>query len=189
MFYILARPFAFILVRHDHLRTAMIAGSIVCASIATLALFVVDPTRKIFGSGSFIQAILPVFSSLPGFFIAALAAVATFNRPELDVEMPDPAPQLKLMTQGKKGFVKLTTRMFLSFLFAYLTSVAFLGIAVLIAGDLLAPGISRLISDEKAHLIIKVIFVLTALLITFNIVITTLVGMYFLAERIHRGKV
>lgn len=190
MFYILLRPFSFLFIKHDELRRAMINGSLYLSIFATIVIFSVPVTPIIFGKDGFISAISSVFNALPGFFIAALAAVATFNRPELDQVMPDPAPQLKLMTQGRRDFVKLTTRMFLSFLFAYLTAITFLGMAFFIFVEIMRPSALYILSERpilKFPLKIFITFFVNVFI--FNIVITTLVGIYFLAERIHRGKV
>ena len=69
---------------------------------------------------------ITVFAILPGFFIAALAAVSTFNRPEMDEVMSGQAPELKLRTGEHESYVPLTTRMFTTHLFSYLTSISFL---------------------------------------------------------------
>lgn len=84
---------------------------------------------------------ISIFAILPGFFIAAIAAVATFNRAEMDFVMPEPAPELKLRTGSDEDYVKLTFRVFTSHLFAYLTTLSFFAVFMFITVDLTSPSI------------------------------------------------
>jgi hypothetical protein len=129
---------------------------------------------------------------LPGFFIAALAAVSTFERRTLDVIMPDPAPRLALRTRGEDETVELTMRMFLSHLFAYLTTYSFFLALLCVACEAIAPSIFLVIQNVGPDyhflvmLVIKLTYVGAVSWILANIVTATLFGMYFIAERMHR---
>src|SRR5690349_11295936 len=64
----------------------------------------------IIGSSGLFAGLLQIFAILPGFFIAALAAVATFNKPDMDETMPPPAPTIEMRFGAEKDSVELTRR-------------------------------------------------------------------------------
>ncbi|MEQ1544054.1 hypothetical protein [Methyloglobulus sp.] len=51
-----------------------------------------------------------------------LAAIATFNKPDIDKTMPVPAPKIDILVQGKRAVIELTRRRFLCSMFAFLTA-------------------------------------------------------------------
>ena len=136
---------------------------------------------------------LSFLALLPGFFIAALAAVATFQRTELDQLMPEPAPQLSMRTGGRDELVSLTLRIFLCHLFSYLTVLAFATIAFAIMGDLGSASaqyfIIELVPENHRPLAFKTL-IFSFLIIFFwlfaTLLVATMYGLYFLVERIHR---
>ena len=71
-------------------------------SFAATALYLLLPVKpSLTASGGLLSNILTLLAVLPGFFIAALAAVATFNRPEMDEEMPAPCPTIAIYRGGE----------------------------------------------------------------------------------------
>jgi hypothetical protein len=52
--------------------------------------------------------LLGFIQNLPGFFIAALAAVATFGRADLDALMPGKPPRVSILYHGRPTEVELT---------------------------------------------------------------------------------
>ena len=85
------------------------------------------------------------WSHFAGIFIAALAAVSTFDRHTLDDLMPAPAPRLELRTRGQDETVDLTMRMFLTHLFAYLTTYSFLLALICVICEALAPSFGSIV--------------------------------------------
>lgn len=193
LIYQIGRGFAFGGVKHADLTRALRWGPVIIAVLG-LIIYVILPVKPaLVGEGSLSRHLIAVFSTLPGFFIAALAAVATFNRPEMDETMPDPAPQLKLKTGNERDWVDLTFRMFLSHLFGYLTTIAFIAVFLFLGVDILSASGNDLVAkaiDEAAlshaALAFNATYVGLAVWLSAKVVITTLLGIYFLAERIHR---
>ncbi|MCK1670190.1 hypothetical protein [Bradyrhizobium sp. 153] len=69
---------------------------------------------------------------LTGFFIAALAAVATFGKQEMDDPMPgEPPVRLEHTINTETYYENLSRRRFLSFLFGYM---AFLTLVLYVVG-------------------------------------------------------
>ena len=73
-----------------------------------------------------IISILSFIQILPGFFIAALAAIATFNRLDLDKIMPHPAPTINIECNGGKEEIDLTRRRYLTLMFSFLSAESIL---------------------------------------------------------------
>lgn len=201
IWYQIRRAFAFGRVKHPDLEPFLtwvplaigLALSVICQLL---------PVRpQLTGDGSVSRHMLTVFAILPGFYIAALSAIATFSREEMDFEMPNPAPKLILRTKGRDEEVSLTFRMFLSHMFSYLTALSFVAVFLFVAAELLAPSAKVLLNKVPDELIISTIRVSVReacdqllsggyLFLSFwfaaKIVLTTMIGLYFLAERIHR---
>lgn len=193
MLYLISRPFAFIGVRHKTLTPFLRFVPLFFAAIFTIVFWFMPVRPSLTGDGSLSRHMITVFAILPGFFIAALAAVATFNRPEMDEVMPDPAPELKLRTGEHESYFPLTSRMFMTHLFSYLTSVSFFAVFLFVFADLSAPSVSYVVSKVADVYWRGVIFEALSLAyfavvfwLASKIILTTLIGLYFLAERIHR---
>lgn len=140
---------------------------------------------NIFGNNGLISVITGLIQILVGFYIAALAAVATFQKEGLDSFLAGEGATLFVKRQGIIKPVQLTRRKFVCYLFGYL---AFVGIALYFIGSA-----SNLISESlKATIpisclfIAKWFFVFCYLFASSNLVITTLLGLHYLTDRIHR---
>ncbi|MDT0577137.1 hypothetical protein RM533_13275 [Croceicoccus sp. F390] len=103
--------------------------------------------------------------------------------------------------KGRDEEVSLTFRMFLSHMFSYLTALSFVAVFLFVAAELLAPSAKVFLNKVPDELIISTIRVSVReacnqllsggyLFLSFwfaaKIVLTTMIGLYFLAERIHR---
>jgi hypothetical protein len=114
-------------------------------TILTVIFYVLLPERPaLVGSNGLLGSLLTLVSTLPGFYIAGLAAVATFGSATMDHEMPAPAPEVKIRVRGRLISVKLTRRLFLSYLFSYLVVLSFGLCFTLIAINALVPSIDIL---------------------------------------------
>lgn len=193
MLYLISRAFAFGGVRHPELTPFLRWGPLLSASVLTAMFWLLPIQPKLTGDGSLSRHMMSVFGILPGFFIAAIAAVATFNRPEIDEAMPDPAPKIKLRTGGEDEFVDLTMRMFTSHLFSYLTALSFLAVFTFLSADLISPSVyfmvnkvSDIAQRAQIYSAMSILYVWMVAWFASKIILTTLVGLYFLAERMHR---
>jgi hypothetical protein len=140
---------------------------------------------NVFGNLGVVNETNGLIPILAGFFVASLAAVATFDRPGLDEVMGGIAPRLANSQSGTPE--RLTRRRFLCILFGYLAgaSVAlymFGGFAMIAAGELHQV---TTIPDE-ARVIARATFSAAYLGVLANITLTAFVGLYFLIERIHQ---
>jgi hypothetical protein len=190
---LLLRPFAFRKIEHPHLRPLLTWVPAALAAIIVILFIILPVMPPTLGPLGLTGHVLSFVSILPGFYIAALAAVATFDRDRLDLEMEDPAPALELETRGKTSSVPLSTRMFLCHMFSYLTALSFTTVVICIFGNIVGPSVSAilvLILKTKfipiAVLGLKATFIFLVTWIVAQILLVTMLGLYFLAERIHR---
>ena len=128
------------------------------------------------------QNIIGLFQTLPGFYIAALAAISTFPSTSMDQDMPEPTPYL-----GEKGTPscdRMTRRRFLSYMFSYLAYISII--------TLFSTAITVFMYDNeilKSSILFNNISYFFSCLIAFflitQIVSLTFVGLWYLGERIH----
>ncbi|WP_155810781.1 hypothetical protein [Phyllobacterium sp. UNC302MFCol5.2] len=138
-------------------------------------------------------SLLGLMSTLPGFYFAGLAAVSTFGGPDMDVEMPPPNLEIDILVQGKYLPTKLTRRQFLSYLFSYLVVISFVLCFALVIFNAGIESITLLRSSLLSTLFGAMIWaalkfaVLTSMSLLFaSLTITTLHGIYFLTDKMHR---
>jgi hypothetical protein len=192
--YELGRWWAYRQIRHPKMRIYVWFLPGVIAATLTLIFLALPIRPAVSGAQGLLAAIVQFLAVLPGFFIASLAAVATFQRPEMDVEMPSPAPTVPIQTAGRKYNATLTRRIFLSYLFSYLAIASLFLLIFCLLSNLLAPAANKIIyigiffGDYQG--LVKDGLLGIFLLFTFywcaSIVITMLHGIYFLTERMHQ---
>ena len=159
--------------------------------VFTIFLFLLPNGFLMSGTSGFLNAVIGSISLLPGFFVAALAAVSTFGGDHMDEEMPAPSPKLFIRTGQTSGSEDLTRRMFLSYLFGYLAILSLFLTAgchlLIIVSPSVTPVLSLFLTEPvlpyvlitlKGALVFSILFLLGSLLVT------TLHGAYYLMERI-----
>lgn len=151
----------------------------VAASIALgLGLLLLDSPITLLNKDGLVSVVNGILQILSGFYIASMAAVATFQKDGMDDVMDGTPPTLK--------GVDLTRRKFLTYLFGYL---AFASILLYFIGgglQLLAPTIGKIAWINL--LLIKQALVTIYLFFVMNILCTTLLGMHFMIDKMHDDK-
>lgn len=153
----------------------------VLPAIATAIFLVVNqyllPKPLLFlGEKSIVSIVNGILQMLSGFYIASLAAVATFSRPEIDEQMLN-APTL--------NSIPVTRRLFLTHLFGYL---AFTSIMLYFIGgfaQIATENINQIAGSEYGEIIswfAKSFYTFGI----FNLIFVTLLGLYFMIDRIHQ---
>lgn len=201
IWYQIRRAFAFGKVEHPDLRPFLTWFPFLIGLALAIGCELLPVRPRLTGDGSLSRHMLTIFAILPGFYIAALSAVATFSREEMDFEMPDPAPKMMLRVGAHDEKVSLTFRMFLSHMFSYLTALSFVAVFIFMAAELLEPSlrafmlrVPEALTLEEWVLSVKSLvaglltgsYLFLSFWLAAKIVLTTMIGLYFLAERIHR---
>lgn len=193
LIYELSRGFAYRSIAHGEMRTYTTWLPLVL-TVLSLAVYIVLPVKPaLVGSNGLAGSLLTLVSTLPGFYFAGLAAVATFGNMNMDREMPAPAPEVEMLIRGQRISVKLTRRLFLSYLFSYLVVVSFALCSALLAMNALASSMSVLqnwlATATGAHwpwLVLKGIAGFGLTFVFASMVVSTLHGVFFLTEKIHQ---
>jgi hypothetical protein len=181
--YQLSRPFGYILIRHP---VKKVVDWYIPSGLAIFLAITLCPLRtelNVWGTGGMVQMAQQVVQGLPGFYIAALAAVATFGQQStLDMEIPAPTPTIQTRSAGEWISMKLTRRRFLCLLFAYLTSVSILLSLLATYGMAVAAPIRKLTSSWFAEVISYAGTTVYSVFL-FQLVVVTLWGLYYLSDR------
>lgn len=179
------RPFSYLAIRHAS-RLPFYVNWVVpfIVAIFLVSLFSWGVRADFFSGNGLLSKLLGFLQSLPGFYIAALAAISTFNNPDMLKPMPGDTPTMKVLYGGGLEVVRLTRRRFLSAMFAYLTALSiFLTLAAIFG-----LGIAQPIKDllpATVHEIVRFLAGSVFFLFVGQMVCVTLWGLFYLGERIH----
>jgi hypothetical protein len=182
----LLKPFAFLGIRHPTRAPIFVCWVLpffvsILFSLAALALGL---NVDVFGANGMISRVLGFVQNLPGFYVAALAAIATFSNEDMNKYMPGVPPTMKVLHNGKPTTVGLTRRRFLSSMFAYLTALCICLTLASIAALAVADPLKQLLA-VNTYLPIKVLFSLIFLTFLLQMICVTMWGLFYLGERIH----
>jgi len=181
----LLAPLAYLRIEHPAKLKYDFMIPAVLAAVGGALFYFVPHGPPIFGSTGLVALVNNLLQVLTGFFIASLAAVATFNKEGMDATMPGDPPKLQVMDRGTRRMINLSRRRFLSLMFGYLS---FLSLFIYVLGgvaNLFADPAKALISPDHVHFI-KWCFLFPYLLMLSNLSVTTLLGLFYMADRIHR---
>ena len=154
--------------------------------VIILVLCALPKSIAIIGDRGLISIITNLIQILVGFYIASLAAVATFQKDGLDDLLAGDPVTLNVNRQGKYKEIPLTRRKFLCFLFGYLS---FMGIILYFTGavaELLSENIKILAPAYISLVVVKCVFLFLYLLATSHLFVTTLLGLHYMTDRMHR---
>lgn len=185
MFELIFSPLSYLRIKHGLKPIADWAYPIIFAAISCGLIFVFGQKGAVSGSGGLVDRLILVCSVLPGFYIAALAGIATFNRPQIDELMESPSPTLIVTIGGKKNEIRLTRRRFLSQLFAFLCwESLFLLMSCVFAG-IIGGGVIKMVPASMAHIVV-IAFCFVITLLFWQMICVTCLGLYYLGDRLFR---
>ena len=184
------RPFSYLTIKH---KLKQIVDWVFPAALMMISLLSIAAIRhvnglSVLGDAGLVNKISTFIQVLPGFFIAALAAIATFNKPEMDLTMSNP-PTMKVFINGKWVTFDLTRRRFLSSMFAFLSAASILLIIISISVQFMSPLLASLITITQIKTFITYLFLAIYLLIFWQIIVTTFWGLFYLGEKAHHSSI
>jgi hypothetical protein len=109
-------PLRYLLIRHSGKWKFELLLPIILCAIFSSPLFVEAFRKDALSNFDLLSKTTSLLGTLAGFYVAALAAVATFGRPEMDETMQGPVT-LKHVRGSITYIEELSRRRFLSFLF------------------------------------------------------------------------
>ena len=170
---------------YDFVLPALLTGLTVAVTLA------LDMRLSVFHNDKFFASLSGLLSILIGFYMAALAAVATFDRAGIDNRLAGTDAKLRVRDPdgGAPKDKLLSYRQFISYLFGYASFLSFVIYACLL---LLGSAWGRLESvlagnPRLAEVMPNVLDPASFVVIFFflwQLFVTSLLGIYFLSERI-----
>jgi hypothetical protein len=185
LLYQLLRPLSYMSIKDDSKWKIDVLLPAIFSLLFLAGILSLPHTPVIFGHSGLVALFVGLLQILPGFYLTALAAVATFNRPDMDQLLPKPAPTVNISVSGKPHTIELTRRRMLSMLFGYLTFICFsmfFGSAISL---IVAPGLYELISIHFHKWIVGVFLLIYGFFMG-QLIFITMFGLYQLSDRMHQ---
>jgi hypothetical protein len=98
--------------------------------------------------------------------------------------MPDPTPTLMVEIGGRPNVIDLTRRRFLAYLFAFLCWESLALLIVCVFAGIAAPGVMA--ATAGFAWAVKYGFLLVLLLLFWQLIFSTCLGLYYLGDRLNR---
>ncbi|WP_226150827.1 hypothetical protein [Burkholderia vietnamiensis] len=183
----LLRPLSYLSIEHKQKWRVDWLYPFILAVISTALIFTMKRygTISLYADGGMIAKMLGFVQGLPGFYIAALAAIATFNKTDIDKTMPAPAPKIDIVVQGRNVVIELTRRRFLCSMFAFLTAESLIIIVLAIFAQSIYTPMKSLVS-EPWKIWISATFMLAFFLLFWQMILASFWGLFYLGDRLHQ---
>lgn len=189
----LFRPFDYILVYQpgSWLKNKRMYDIILpsAAALVLTILYVIAPSKPaIIGDKGIFEDLQQLLSLLTAFFIAALAAIATFQRESLDKPVRGTPAYIKRHVANQVGLTNhlLTRRQLYCYLFGYLSIMSLVLFLIVMAMNVVWPHVPYNIDYQGIDIRSSIEFV-GVMIVSFlfsNIMINTIIGIYGLMDRI-----
>lgn len=122
---------------------------------------------------------------LPGFYIGSLAAIASYANPNMDNMMTTPTPYLEEPMTGGTRESRLSRRRYLTLMFGYLSAISIIS-AIFIFFVRLAYDVNIFPVSTFWYNIIYYPILFLFFVVFCQMLLITLFGIYYLADRMHR---
>lgn len=165
-----------------------ITVAIFVSSITTIIWFFIGTEKSNVFTNDLTYYLICFLQTMPGFFIAALAAISTLNSSTMDQPMAGDPPKEKYVEHNpyQVFWIDMNRRRFLARLFSYLT---FISIALFVVLLLVRFSYSLDIRVSSIYLV-YIIYFFSCFVIVFGLVqliMMTFLSLYYLGERVHKN--
>lgn len=156
-----------------------------------ICYFVIYPREIIlFGDRSIISTLSSLLQLLPGFYIAALAAISTFNRKLMDKKLSGATVTLISCENGNLEQRELSRRHFLSLLFGYLSFLSMMILVFSCITQMASPMeiidmYLKTIDAKQYSKLIEWGFFVPIIFFFFQMIMITFLGLFYLCDRMH----
>jgi hypothetical protein len=181
----LLKPFGYLAIQHPYKWVVDWLYPAVLSAITIALICRFSDIAKLLEQNGLIPLTLSFVQSLPGFYIAALAAIATFGRMDIDDILPEPTPRVLVKLRGRWNSIDLTRRRFLAMLFAFLTGESIAIVICCIGLISFGSGINGWSHSGYAighYTFIVLCFFLT--LSVYQMILATFWGLYYLGYKL-----
>ncbi|UPG92667.1 hypothetical protein [Luteibacter aegosomatissinici] len=177
-------PISYLRIRHPQKWVVDWLMPSILTAISTVLVICFAKAGAIAGPSGLIDRLCLACSILPGFYIASLAAIATFNRPDIDELMPAPTPTLLVVVHEAKKVLDLTRRRFLAYLFGFLCWESLLLLVYFVFAGVIAQGVMQHLGAFAP--LGRAAFIVIAFFLFWQLICATCLGLYYLADRLNR---
>jgi hypothetical protein len=190
LFYELFRPWSYLTIKHEakNKYDYLIPIILTILTAAPLVVLYLKGGVDFFSKSGLLRDFVSFLSILPGFFIAALAAIATFQKNDIDELMPVSAKLSVRMKDGRDVDVELTRRRFLCSLFSFLTAQTLLICIISLISIHSSNYLSTLFHQASVLKTIGVVGMLIFLFAFWQLMSSTAISLYYLGDRLHHPK-
>ena len=181
------RPLSYLTIDHSEKRVVDWIYPLALSTLTVIAIF----SLKVFGAVSIYSAdglvsrVVGLVQSLPGFYIAALAAIATFNKADIDMKMPSPAPKINISIRGKIEEIDLTRRRFLCLMFSFLAAESILIVVIAFFAESALIPVKNLL-PKQLYTPTSLVFLFVFFTMFWQMIVATFWGLYYLGDRLHQ---
>lgn len=185
----LLRTLNYVRVKHPYARRYNVIYPGILAFLTIIVIGGGSSAGSFFGAAGVISKLTQYLAVLSPFFLASLAAVSTFSGAEnfdAPFKMREP---VTLEMRGERGVIQpfsITPRHFLSLLFGYCCVVSMALFAVSIVAPLLSSAEGT--AQHSAHSFVEVFAATIFFFFFYQVTVATLLGVYYLADKLHRDK-
>lgn len=181
----LFRPLLFLCIRSREINCFRWGYPVLWLGLAFVYLLLLPDTsaEKIAIAEQLVASSSQFLMILPGFYIAALAAIASFPSQIMDQGLDGSEARLKSREHGADIERKLTRRRFLCLLFGYLSFLSL--VLALLSG--LPPSLdpARFFQDAEWRNLCRIVCTGVYSLFFMQLISLTLLGLFYLSDRIH----
>lgn len=162
--------------------------SVLVSILFTAVWFLVGTSKANIFTNDISYYLICFLQTMPGFFIAALAAISTLNSSTMDQPMAGDPPKEKYVEHNpyKVFWLDMNRRRFLARLFSYLT---FISIVIFVLLILIRFSYSLELHSTNNYLIFSTYF-FACFIVAFGLVqliMMTFLSLYYLGERVHKN--
>lgn len=173
--------------KHQYASKYSFVYPIVLSVLTALVLFTLAPNLNVYGSDGLLVKLTPFLAVMAPFFLASLAAVSTFGGPDFFDEPFDMEEPVTLEVVGEMGAlepIEVTPRHFLSLLFGYccVTTLALFIFSIFVPQ--VAVGLASLAGTFAPY--VAWLGLIVFLFLFFQVILASLLGIYYLSDKIHR---
>jgi hypothetical protein len=184
---LLFSPLSYLRIKHRDKTVLDIVPPLLTSLIVSVFILVIPSQLTIFGQAGVVKACTDLLQMLAGFYIASLAAVATFNNQGMDEPMEGDPPTLRVKINGRPELQLMTRRNFLCHLFGYLSLLSFVLYFFGTFSNVIADEVRQALSPTN-RLWTRNCFVVLFAAAMAHLIGTTLLGLYYLTDRMHHAN-
>lgn len=179
--HIFKTPFLFLRVSYPNATMISWIAPIIMSSSTMIVVYLLPGSINIGGADGFLERVITIMTISGGFFVTSLTVILTNESAVING---------KFIGEGKPEIISegefLTRKRFLSLLFGYISFISFCIVGI-ISFSLVVSSSFRIILNDITFEILEYVSGFILLTFLFQIFLFSMVGLHYLADRLHRA--